>query len=121
MDKGRETGWFRVPLADDRTAGNLKMQEEKVVRKRILAVASALILCLGLTGTALAGKQERTVYAGTVEELQDALASNTRIILEGRDYSIGSLGIQNLENVTIQGMEGTRILTQYEGLSLIHI
>ncbi len=91
------------------------MQEEKVVRKRILAVASALILCLGLTGTALAGKQERTVYAGTVEELQDALASNTRIILEGRDYSIGSLGIQNLENVTIQGTEGTRILTQYEG------
>lgn len=82
------------------------------MKKRILTFIMALSLSLGLMITASASGQT-TVRAGTVEELQKALKSNTTIVLEGKDYNVGELGIFELENVTIQGTTGTRLLSPY--------
>lgn len=52
------------------------------------------------------------VYAATPEELQAALQSNTMIVLEGKDYTFEyGLDTRDLENMTIWGIEGTRVMT----------
>lgn len=89
------------------------------LRKWFLGAALMAAMCLGLAGTAVADETEQTVvYAGTAEELKEALKSNVKIVLEGKDYLItdeygpSTLWITGLENVTIQGTEGTRIMTE---------
>ena len=72
-------------------------------------------MLLALCPVSAHAEGQTIVHAGTVEELRSALADNTKIVLEGTDYSIGYLGVDGLDNVTIQGTEGTRILTEYEG------
>lgn len=83
------------------------------LRKWFSGAILMAVMCLGLAGTAMADEQEQTVvYAGTVEELEEALKSNVKIVLEGKDYTYkGELYLQDLENVTIQGTEGTRIMS----------
>lgn len=61
------------------------------------------------------------VYAATTQELQDALKSNTMIVLEGKDYTYEyGLNLMNLENMTIHGTEGTRIMTTSESDDIIN-
>lgn len=61
------------------------------------------------------------VYAATPEELKAALQSNTMIVLEGKDYTFEyGLDVQNLENMTIHGAEGTRIMTTSEADDIIN-
>lgn len=61
------------------------------------------------------------VYAATPEELKAALNSNTMIVLEGKDYTYEyGLDVQSLENMTILGTEGTRIMTTSETDDIIN-
>ncbi len=83
--------------------------------KKFPAILFALCMLLALCPVSAHAEGQTIVHAGTVEELRSALADNTKIVLEGTDYSIGYLGVDGLDNVTIQGTEGTRILTEYEG------
>ena len=86
-------------------------------------LSALLVLCMVLAllpGTALAAGT--TVYAGTVEELKAALKSNTTIILEGKDYTFeGGLGFYELENVTIRGTTGTRIMSTSPYSGVVYI
>ena len=83
--------------------------------KKFPAILFALCMLLALRPVTAHAEGQTIVHAGTVEELRSALADNTKIVLEGTDYSVGYLGVDGLNNVTIQGTEGTRILTEYEG------
>lgn len=61
------------------------------------------------------------VYAATPEELQAALQSNTMIVLEGKDYTFEyGLDTRDLENMTIWGTEGTRVMTTSEADDIIN-
>ena len=95
---------------------------------KLLSALLVLCLVLALLPTA-ALAEEKVVYAGTPEELMAALgndtierpgASNVTVILEGKDYTVseGQFGeydyyydLANLENVTIRGTEGTRLMS----------
>ena len=60
-----------------------------------------------------------TVYANTAEELQAAIASNTKIILTAGTYTFEvRLKIEDVENISIIGTEGTKIVTT-SGLEVV--
>ena len=83
------------------------------MKRKLLSTLLALCLALSLLpGTALASGQT-IVNAGTAQEVKDALKSNTKIVLEGKDYNVDCLDMIELENVTIQGTKGTRLLSSY--------
>ena len=84
------------------------------MKKRILAMAMAIVLCLGLMGTAFASGGQKTVHASTEAELEAALKqSNTKITLDAKDYNVEPF-IYNVSNVTIEGTDGTRIISDDE-------
>lgn len=81
------------------------------MKKRMIAMVMALTLCLGLTGTAFAGSGQKTVHASTAAELEAAVQeSNTKITLDAKDYRLNDLSLYEVDNVTIEGKAGTRIL-----------
>ena len=55
-------------------------------------------MLLALCPVSAHAEGQTIVHAGTVEELRSALADNTKIVLEGTDYSIGYLGVDGLDN-----------------------
>ena len=85
------------------------------MKKRILGLALALVLSLALLPAPARAEGQTVVQADSEEALSAAIASNTRIVLEAKDYSIGYMSILGVENLTIQGVAGTRLLTQWEG------
>ena len=82
------------------------------MKRRILSIVLIFVLALGmLPGTVLAAGQT-VVKANNSSQLVAALKqSNTKIVLLGRDYVIGNLSLNKLENVTIEGTTGTRIVS----------
>ena len=87
-------------------------------------LSSRLVLCMVLAllpGTALA--DGTTVYAGNTAELKAALKSNTTIILEeGKDYTVSDFFyLSNLENVTIRGGAGTRLMSTSEESVVVYL
>ena len=90
-----------------------------MMKKQIMSLALALTLLLGLSclsSTALAAEQT-VVHAANTQELTAAienLQSNTKIELEGKDYNC-FMYLDGLENITIQGTTGTRILSDDGG------
>ena len=63
-----------------------------------------LLLTLVAPQLALAAGDQQVVYAGTAAELQQAVKSNTKIVLEGKDYIFDrTISIENIENLTIEG------------------
>lgn len=87
------------------------------MKKKLFSGFLALVLALSvLPGAAFAAESQKVVHASTTEELRAALQSNTKIVLEGKDYYVLTEGnydildIYDLQNVTIQGTTGTRIL-----------
>ena len=93
------------------------------MKRWLLGVILTAAMCLGLTGAAAADEREQTVvYASTAEELEEALKSNVKIVLEVKDYTYEEcLLLKNIENVTIKGMEGTRITSLSPELDVIAI
>ena len=82
------------------------------MKKRFLATFLALFLVLGLLPGTVWAAEQITVHASTTAQLKSALKSNTKIVLDGKDYLLTSnLELWDLENVTIQGTEGTRIIS----------
>lgn len=83
------------------------------MKTRLFSALLVLALALAvLPGAAWAAGGQTVVYASTAEELKAALKSDTHIILEGKDYNVGheGLSLSFLNNVTIQGTAGTRII-----------
>lgn len=60
----------------------------------------------------------RAIHALTIQMLRDALQSGALIALDGKDYDVGELELYDLEDVTIYGMEGTRIVSS-DGMDTI--
>jgi len=80
-------------------------------RRRILGVALAVIMLIALIPGTAALAAQVTVNANTVEELLNAIAPNTKIVLSGVRYELPStLKISNTENLTIEGTTGTKIV-----------
>lgn len=87
------------------------------MKKKLFSGFLALVLALSvLPGAAFAAESQKVVHASTFEELKAALQSNTKIILEGKTYfalmegTYDTLDLYDLQNVTIQGTAGTRII-----------
>ena len=79
--------------------------------KKTISTVIVLVMLLAVLPTVPASAQA-VVHANTAEELQNAIASNTEIILKGDTYSFSSvLDIKDVENLTITGTVGTRIVT----------
>lgn len=88
------------------------------MKKKIIAAVLSLLICLGMAGTVLAEGQgaaaQVPVHAGSVTELKNILnayKSDVLIMLDGKDYVVGELYLNKLENVTIQGTQGTRLVS----------
>ena len=80
-------------------------------RRKIISVVLVLILVMAIVPITPARAQINIVHANTAEELKNAIASNTEIILSGTTYSVGVwLSIRDVENLTITGTSGTRIV-----------
>jgi len=94
--------------------------------KKILsaAVLAVVMLATAQPVPAFAAGQQKEVHASTYEELEAALASDTKIILEGKDYVIKhdtTLELKDLSNVTIQGTKGTRLLNDNLGYAVVGV
>lgn len=81
-----------------------------------------LLLTLVAPQLALAAGDQQVVYAGTAAELQQAVKSNTKIVLEGKNYIFDrTISIENIENLTIEGNAATKILTSSSMIEVIQI
>ena len=81
-------------------------------RKKTIAVFLVIAFALAMAPVTPAQAAQNTVRANTAEELRNAIASNTRIILSGNTYAFASgLRISEMENLSIVGTNGTRIVT----------
>ena len=117
--------------ATDSNAGTLitDIEDEDTVEdweedENILPVASSSnadssLEVMSLT-TNVNSKGQQVVYASNTEELVNAIESNTEIILEGKTYNLArmedgiekkDLDISTVENLTIKGQKGTRIVS----------
>ena len=76
---------------------------------RMVSLMLALCMMASLCMISASAAGQNVVYAKNEEELKNALASNTTIMLEGKDYYCG-LWLYKLENVTVQGTQGTRLI-----------
>lgn len=76
---------------------------------RMVSLMLALCLMASVCMISASAAGQKVVYAKNEEELKNALASNTTIMLEGKDYYCG-VYFHDLENLTIQGTYGTRLI-----------
>ena len=84
-------------------------------RKFFAVLTLAILLVFGAAQGAWAAEPgQRVVHASNVEELREAINSNTKIILEGKVYDLDDEGlyISWVDNLTIQGTDGTKILAE---------
>ena len=82
------------------------------MKKKTISLFIAVLLILTLLPVVPAQAVQTTVYANTAEELENAIASNTRIILSNTTYAFEyDLGIYNVENLDIVGVTGTKIIS----------
>ena len=90
------------------------------MKLRLMVTLLALCMALGMLPRWARAAEQTTVYASTTTQLKAALKSNTKIVLEGKDYLVRSnLELNDLENVTIQGTAGTRIISLSESSEVI--
>ena len=92
------------------------------MKKRLISVSLALVVLLAVTPQLpVRAAEKKTVYANTAQELSDAIASDTEIILSATTYvfdykTIGKeyLRIAEVNNLSIKGVEGTKIVSTSE-------
>ena len=89
------------------------------MKRQIVIMFLILVMCLGLSGTVQADEQEQTVvYVNTTSELKAAVegsdVKNIKVILGAKDYALETGLYISGQNITIQGTEGTRIVSWSE-------
>ncbi|MDO5348906.1 MAG: hypothetical protein Q4E86_03105 [Lachnospiraceae bacterium] len=118
---------FHVKSADDIDEISAEMNENQEV---VCEVSGFSVYTIGILN-AVSADGQKIIYAGTVEEFMASLQSNTKIVLEGKTYNtsrvesydwdddgiidntndVSELYLQGIENLTIQGETGTRIVS----------
>lgn len=106
------------------SADDLQPNQEKNEESDSLSIASysnaEYLMSINNLKATINEKGQRVVYASNTDELINAIGSNTEIILEGKTYdinrdennvSLGQLYIGPVENLTIKGQNGTRIVS----------
>lgn len=106
------------------SADDLQPNQEKNEESDSLSIASysnaEYLMSINNLEATINEKGQRVVYASNTDELINAIGSNTEIILEGKTYdinrdennvSLGQLYIGPVENLTIKGQNGTRIVS----------
>ena len=96
------------------------------MKRQIVIMFLILVMCLGLSGTVQADEQEQTVvYVNTTSELKAAVegsdVKNIKVILGAKDYALETGLYISGQNITIQGTEGTRIVSWSESDIVIDI
>ena len=86
------------------------------MKRRILSILLVFILAVGLLPETALAAGETVIKANTVQQLEDALKGrrgqkNIKIMLIKRDYVLNPVALDGLESVTIEGVPGTRIVS----------
>jgi len=82
--------------------------------RRKLCVILAFALIIAIMPVLPAHAQQNTVNANTAAELENAIDSDTTIILGAHTYTFSDgLWVDEIENLTIVGTEGTKIISRF--------